>query len=50
MQEYLLAQLTQQAEAETLEEILDRAGARAGGSLGLEFATETLRDERQRAA
>ena len=50
MQEYLLAQLTRQAEAETLEEVLDRAGARMGGSLGLDFAAETLRDDRQRAA
>jgi antitoxin FitA len=50
MQEYLLAQLTRQAETETLEEVLDRAGGRAGGSLGLAFAAETLRDERQRAA
>jgi antitoxin FitA len=50
MQEYLLAQLTRQAEAETLEEVLDRAGGRAGGSLGLDFAVESLRDDRQRAA
>ena len=50
MQEYLLAQLTRQAQEETLEEVLDRAGTRAGGSLGLAFAAETLRDERQRAA
>jgi len=50
MQEYLLAQLTRQAEAETIEEVLDRAGARAGGSLSLDFAAETLREDRQRAA
>jgi antitoxin FitA len=50
MQEYLLAQLTRQAETETLEEVLDRAGGRAGGSLGLDFAVESLRDDRQRAA
>jgi plasmid stability protein len=50
MQEYLLAQLTRQAEAETLEEVLGRAGARAGGSLGLDFAVESLREDRQRAA
>ena len=50
MQEYLLAQLTRQAEAETLEEVLDRAGGRAGGSLGLDFAVESLHDDRQRAA
>jgi antitoxin FitA len=50
LQEYLLAQLTRQAEAETLEEVLDRAGGRAGGSLGFDFATEGLRADRQRAA
>jgi antitoxin FitA len=50
MQEYLLAQLTRQAEAETLEQVLDRAGGRAGGSLGLDFAVESLRDDRRRAA
>lgn len=50
MQEYLLAQLTREAEAETLEEVLDRAGARAGGSLDLSFAAETLRDDRQQGA
>lgn len=50
MQEYLLAQLTRQAQEATLEEVLDRAGGRSGGSLGLAFAAETLRDERQRAA
>jgi len=50
MQEYLLDQLTRQAEAATLEEVLDRAGGRAGGSLGFAFATESLRDDRRRAA
>jgi plasmid stability protein len=50
MQEYLLAQLTRQAQEEPLDEVLDRAGGRSGGSLGLAFAAETLRDERQRAA
>jgi plasmid stability protein len=50
LQEYLLASLKQQAQEETLDEVLDRAGERAGGSLGLSFAAETLREERQRAA
>lgn len=50
LQEYLLATLKQQAQEETLDEILDRSGGRAGGSLGLSFAAETLRSERQRAA
>jgi plasmid stability protein len=50
LQEYLLAQLRRQAEAETLEEVLDRAGGRAGGSLGFDFAAESLHDDRRRAA
>lgn len=50
LQEYLLVELTRQAEAETLEEVLGRAGGRAGGSLGFDFAAESLRADRQRAA
>jgi plasmid stability protein len=50
LQEYLLDQLTRQAETATLEEVLDRAGGRAGGSLGFDFAAESLRADRQRAA
>jgi len=50
LQEYLLAQLTRQAQEETIDEVLNRAGERSGGSLGLAFAAETVRDERQRAA
>ncbi|HEX3609228.1 MAG TPA: hypothetical protein VHU14_06115 [Solirubrobacterales bacterium] len=49
MQEYLLIELTRQAETKTLEEVLDRAGGRAGGSLGFDFAVEGLRDDRRRA-
>jgi antitoxin FitA len=50
LQEYLLAHLTKAAKAETLEEVLDRAGGRAGGSLDFDFAAESLRADRQRAA
>jgi antitoxin FitA len=50
LQEYLLAELRRQAGEETLDEVLDRAGGRAGGSVGLAFAAETLRADRQRAA
>lgn len=50
LQEYLLAQFRQQAEEETLDEVLDRASGRAGGSVGLAFATETLKADRKRAA
>lgn len=50
LQEYLLVQLTRQAQEETVDEVLDRAGEREGGSLGLSFAAEAVRDERQHAA
>ena len=50
LQEYLLAQLKQQAEEKTLDEVLDRASGRAGGLVRLAFAAETLRADRKRAA
>lgn len=50
LQEYLLDQLTRQAETATLDEVLNRAGGRAGGSVGFDFAAESLRDDRQRTA
>lgn len=50
LQEYLLAQLKRQAQEESLDDVLDRAGGRAGGSLDLAFAAETMRVERKRAA
>jgi len=50
LQEYLLDQLTRQAGTPTLEEVLDRAGGRNGGSLGFAFAAQHLREDRQRAA
>jgi hypothetical protein len=50
LQEYLLAELTRQAREETIDEVLNRAGERSGGSLGLAFAVETVRDDRKRAA
>lgn len=46
LQEYLLARLSEEARQESLEEVLDRAGSRAGGSLPLSFASQVLRDER----
>jgi plasmid stability protein len=36
LQEYLLARLIDDAEAPTLEEVLERAGGRAGGHVSLE--------------
>jgi len=48
LQEYVLARLVEDARQETLDEVLDRVGQRAGGSLPFEFAVETLRDDRDR--
>lgn len=48
LQEYLLAELIRQAGQASLEEVLERAGGRAGGSLGLDFAVEAQRAERER--
>ncbi len=48
MQEYLLAQLTRQAEAETLEEVLDRIGSRSGSSVTRDFVVDSIRADRER--
>jgi antitoxin FitA len=46
LQEYLRARLIEEASQPTLEEILDRAGGRSGGSVPLAAAVATLRDDR----
>lgn len=46
LQEYLRSRLIQEAAQPTLEEVLDRAGGRAGGSLSLEEAVTALRSDR----
>jgi plasmid stability protein len=48
LQEYLLARLIDEANRPTLDEIMDRAGGRAGGSVPLKAAATTLRAERAR--
>src|SRR4051812_35841061 len=48
LQEYLLALLTEEARQESLDEVLSRAGGRAGGSVPLSFAARTLRSQRDR--
>jgi len=48
LQEYLLALLIQEASRPTLDEVLDRAGGRAGGSISFEAAVAALRDDRAR--
>jgi plasmid stability protein len=48
LQEYLRARLIEEASRPTLEEVLDRAGGRAGGSVPLEAAVSVLRADRGR--
>ena len=48
LQEYLRARLIQDADEPTLEEVLDRAGGRSGGSVPLEEAVAAIRDDRDR--
>ena len=46
LQEYLLDRLTEEASLPTMDEVLDRAGGRSGGSLSPETAARILREER----
>jgi antitoxin FitA len=46
LQEYLLGRLVEEASRPTLDEVLDRAGQRAGGSLPLATAADAVRSER----
>ena len=46
LQEYLLARLTEEALAPTLDEVLDRAGGRSGGHLPLATAAALVRADR----
>ena len=46
LQEYLLGRLVDEARRPTLDELLDRAGARAGGSTPLKEATRLIRKDR----
>jgi plasmid stability protein len=48
LQEYLLTQLVEQASRPTLDEVLDRAGGRAGGSVTFDEAVEAIRGDRDR--
>ena len=48
LQEYLRAWLIREANEPTLEEVLDRAGGRSGGSVPLESAVEAIRSDRDR--
>jgi hypothetical protein len=44
----LRTKLIQEASAPTVEEVLDRAGARAGARVPIKTATEILREDRDR--
>ncbi|GMU78672.1 MAG: hypothetical protein AMXMBFR46_14670 [Acidimicrobiia bacterium] len=46
LQEYLLGRLVEDARAPTLEEVLDRAGGRAGGRAPLTTAARAVRSDR----
>ena len=46
LQEYLLGRLVEEASRPTLDEVLDRAGQRAGGSLPLAAAVAAVRSDR----
>ncbi|KAB7744810.1 hypothetical protein GA707_09560 [Nostocoides sp. F2B08] len=48
LHEYLLARLIEEASAPTLDEVLERAGSRAGGSVTLTQATAAIRSDRDR--
>ena len=48
LQEYLRAQLIEQASRPTIEEVLMRAGGRAGGALSFGSARAMVADDRAR--
>lgn len=48
LQEYLRTKLIEEARRPTLDEVLARAGARAGGSVSLKSAARAVRSERAR--
>lgn len=48
LQEYLLGSLTEDAHTPTLDEVLDRAGSRNGGSFTSEETVSLIREDRER--
>ncbi|MDQ2759162.1 MAG: hypothetical protein M3Y17_01680 [Actinomycetota bacterium] len=48
LQEYLRSRLIAEASGPTLEEVLDRAGGRSGGSVSFSESTQLLREDRAR--
>jgi antitoxin FitA len=47
LQEYLLARLVEEAGTPTVDEVLERAGGRAGGRIGFEAAVQAVRAHRE---
>lgn len=48
LQEYLLTRLIEETSRPTLDEVLHRAGGRAGGTVTFAAATKALREDRAR--
>ncbi len=48
LQEYLLGRLVEETRQPTLDEVLERAGGRAGGSVPVAAAVKVLQSERSR--
>ncbi|MBD7918470.1 hypothetical protein H9657_09295 [Cellulomonas sp. Sa3CUA2] len=48
LQEFLLTRLVEEAATPTLDEVLDRAGGRSGGSSTFRDSVAALRDDRDR--
>ncbi|MFD4421283.1 hypothetical protein ACFWN7_07240 [Agromyces sp. NPDC058484] len=48
LQEYLRSRLIEEASSPTVEEVLERAGGRAGGRVGIATAAEILQEDRAR--
>jgi len=48
LQEYLLAKLVEEASTPSLDEVLERAGGRAGGSLSFRDAVKAVHADRDR--
>ncbi len=48
LQEYLRSKLIADAGRPTVEEVMDRAGGRAGGAVALTEATQSIRADRDR--
>jgi len=48
LQEYLRTRLIDEARRPTLDEVLERAGGRAGGSVTFDASADALRDDRAR--